>query len=515
MRAVQHDGPHHKQKDTPMVAEAPDKVTGSDAPVPLQAPRPTTLFPVDAFPHWLASMVDAVATATQTDPAMAGTSALSVLAATAGGRAEIEVRPGWREPLCLYTATIAYPGERKSAVQGDMTKPLLGVEQDLAEKGEAARVEALAARDVEALAAEHAKGAAGKEKDKEKREKALAAAVSAATAAEAIKVPAIPRILADDVTPEAAAGLLAEHRGALAIVSAEGGIFESIAGRYSTVPNLDVFLKGHAGDPIKVDRRGRAPEYIAKPALTIGLMIQPDVLRAIAENRVFRGRGLTARFLYAQPGSKVGSRSSVAPAVPADVRDKYAEQVSALARDLYERSGDPAPLVLTPEAHQVVIDLMDWVEPSLSPESGTPGDFREWGSKWVGAVTRIAGLLHLAEHGSDGLRYEVGEHTMRAAERVGHYFYDHARSVLSEMGTDQDTRDAVYLLDRIRTNGNESLTERDMMRLARAFKSRAALLPALTRLIDAGWLIPDPEQEHQGPGRKPSPTYAVHGDTWT
>jgi replicative DNA helicase len=46
-------------------------------------------------------MVRAVAEATQTDPAMAGTSALSALATCAGGHAEIEIRSGWREPLCL------------------------------------------------------------------------------------------------------------------------------------------------------------------------------------------------------------------------------------------------------------------------------------------------------------------------------------------------------------------------------------------------------------------------------
>src|SRR5581483_10312381 len=102
--------------------------------------------------------------------------------------------------------------------------------------------------------------------------------------ADSIEVPPIPRLVADDITPEAAATLLAEQKGRLAIISAEGGIFDIIAGRYSKLPNMDLWLKGHSGDSLKVDRKGRPPEYIPRPALTLGLMVQPSVLDAIAAN---------------------------------------------------------------------------------------------------------------------------------------------------------------------------------------------------------------------------------------
>jgi replicative DNA helicase len=37
-----------------------------------------------------------------------------------------------------------------------------------------------------------------------------------------------------------------------------------MAGRYNQQvgPNLGVYLKGHAGDLLRVDRRGRPPEYV-------------------------------------------------------------------------------------------------------------------------------------------------------------------------------------------------------------------------------------------------------------
>jgi replicative DNA helicase len=61
-------------------------------------------FPVEVLPSWLGEYVAAVATATQTPPDLAGMLALAVLATVAAGAVEVEPRPGWREPLCLFIA---------------------------------------------------------------------------------------------------------------------------------------------------------------------------------------------------------------------------------------------------------------------------------------------------------------------------------------------------------------------------------------------------------------------------
>ncbi|WP_052466536.1 YfjI family protein [Mobilicoccus massiliensis] len=486
-----------------------------DDPTPLMHAKPTATFPTSALPTFLAEMVDAVAEATQTDVAMTGTSALSVLAAMAGGQAEIEPRTGWREPLCLFTATIAEPGERKSAVQAMMTAPLLDAEEVLVSDGEIARQEATTTRDIAIRAAENARSTAGKASGAE-RDKALAEAISATMAAESIDVPPLPRLLADDVTPEAVAGLLAEQRGRLAIVSAEGGVFDTIAGRYSNVPNLDVFLKGHAGDTLKVDRRGRAPEFIRRPALSMGLMVQPDVIRAIGQNRTFRGRGLTARFLYARPVSRVGHRRADAAPVPATVLEAYNDRIREMAMDLHQWAGDPAVLTMSTEAREALVRLMEEIEPQLDPRTGSLGHMTDWGSKFVGAVTRIAGLLHLATHDAeDAIRVPVSGDTFDRATAIGRYYLDQARAVFREMGADEDTLNAVYLLDRTRGLGAEEVTERDLMRVAQKFRTKADMAPALNRLVDAGWLIPVEITREPGTrGRPPSPSYRVHPATW-
>jgi replicative DNA helicase len=157
-------------------------------------------------------------------------------------------------------------------------------------------------------AAAYAEAAASKAPIDQQEERQAEAIARAAEAANLV-VPPVPRWLVDDATPEALAGLLATY-GRIALLSPEGDVFDQMAGRYNQQvgPNLGVYLKGHAGDLLKVDRRGRAPEYVERPCLTIGLAVQPDVLQGLASRPGFRGRGLLARFLYSLPQSLVGHR---------------------------------------------------------------------------------------------------------------------------------------------------------------------------------------------------------------
>lgn len=231
-------------------ADTVDPIPGSDEtlfdgdPIPLTAQVPIPPFPVGALPGPVADMVTAVSGFTQTDPSMPAASALS---ACTGGHAEIEIRGGWREPCNLYIASIAAPGERKSAVQQLMIRPLIEVERELSDKGRDARSEAENGKQVATKTAEQQRNSAAKANGSEYAQ-ALRDAIRAAQIAESILVPAIPRLIADDVTPEAAASLLAEQGGRLAIISAEGGVFDIIAGRYTNnVPNMDLWLKGHSG----------------------------------------------------------------------------------------------------------------------------------------------------------------------------------------------------------------------------------------------------------------------------
>ena len=395
------------------------KARQEDRPVPLTRTVTVPPFPVDAFPKPVADMVNAIAEAAQTDPAMAATSALSALSASTGGHAEIEIRRGWREPLNLYIATVAAPGERKSSVQRAMVPPLREAERRLiaATKGE--RQEAQTRKDVASKTAERQRNTAVKAKPDE-WDAAMADAIGAQMMADGITVPPIPRLVVDDITPESLASLLAEQGGRLAVISAEGGPFDIIAGRYSRrLPNLDVWLKGHCGDEL-VDRKGRPPERIPRPALTLGLMIQPAVLDAIAANREFRGRGLLARFLYSWPESRVGRRKINTTPAPEEARDLYETTVGSLLSAMVKWIEDPAVLTLSAAAHEAMVSIETAIEPTLAGD-GLLAPLADWGAKYAGAITRIAGILHLATNGEPGVRMPVGEDTLRNAYRIGEY----------------------------------------------------------------------------------------------
>ena len=56
----------------------------------------------------------------------------------------------------------------------------------------------------------------------------------------------------------------------------------------------------------------------------------------------------------------------------------------------------------------------------------------DWADKLPGNVARIAGLLHLAEHGWAGAPRAVSASTMEVAVEIGDYLISHAQAALSE-----------------------------------------------------------------------------------
>jgi hypothetical protein len=461
---------------------------GWEVPVPLTQASPPPPFPIEVFPGWLADMVTAVARFNQVDLAMAGAVALSVLSACAGGRLEVEALPGWREPTNLFIAVVAEPGERKSPVHGALTAPLLAAEQSLAAAREPLAREADALRDIANRNAEQAKSLAAKATP-EKREELIAQAVAAALAAEAITVPTLPRLFADDATPEALTSLMAGNGGRMALLSDEGGIFDHLAGRYSSAPNLDPYLKGHAGQPMRVDRKGRDAEFIARPALTVGVMIQPSVLRRFGANPDMAGRGLVARFLFVLPTSLAGWRETDPDPIPEPVTARYVERVHGLAATLAEWE-DPAVIPLTDTARAARSEFAAEVEVQFR-DGGSLRDMPEWGNKLVGTTLRVAGLLHMAHHPGDGWRKPLDADRVRDAVRLAGFFAAHYRAATNTIATDPAANTARYVLSVLTDPAKPmpAFTRRELhRRIARQVPTAAAVAAVLDTLSAYGWI---------------------------
>ena len=298
-----------------------------EAPIPLDDAHPPAMNP-DILTGLLGDMAKAVSAATETPIELAAGVGLSVLAAACQGKIVIEVNPGYREPLNIWVIAALESANRKSSVLSEMTAPLLQWEQNQGGK-----------------LAPWIREAASKRQNQEARLKSLRSQYGKAQAEDLPdiarqildietnlpEVPVPPKVWAQDVTPEHLGSLMAQHKGRMSILSAEGGIFDIIAGRYSNgVPNLDLFLQGHSGDAVRVDRGSRDPIYLGNPALTLGLSPQPGVLRGLADKPGFRERGLLARCLYFLPGSPLGYRRLNTIPVPESARAGYQDLIFKL-----------------------------------------------------------------------------------------------------------------------------------------------------------------------------------------
>jgi hypothetical protein len=503
-----------------VAAELADTATagpgGWEPPIPLGAAGALPPFPVEVLPGWLGQYVAAVATATQTPPDLGGMLALAVLATIAAGAVEIQPRAGWQEPLCLFVAIGMDAGARKSGVFTALTRPLADFERQQATAALPTITEQATLRRIAEQAAVHAEQAASKAPPDQAQDK-QAEAIARAADATNLLVPPVPRWLVDDATPEALAGLLATY-GRIALLSSEGDVFDQMAGRYNQAagPNLGVYLKGHAGDLLKVDRRGRPPEYVDRPCLTIGLTVQPDVLRGLADRPGFRGRGLLARFLYSLPASLVGHRQPGAPPVPPALADRYATELQTLAASLTTPAslagGGPTILTLDQAAGELLLDFERALEPRLAAGTGDLAHLAGWAAKLTGATCRIAALLHLAAHLRDGWARPINADTLAGAIRLAGYLTEHALAVFDLMGADPRIDDARWLLDWIARTGQQQFTRRDAHQATRGrFRKAADLEPALALLEEHGW-VRRVDADPAGPkgGRPPSPRFLVN-----
>ena len=513
------DAPPELDQGNGRTVEAPSRTTGEgwEPPAAFHQIR-VPAFPTATFPGWLQAFVEAVAEATQTPADLPGMMSLAALATACGGRFEVEVQPDYQEPLNLFVVVAMPPASLKSAVFKAVAAPIERWERERAREMAPQITEEQTARAIKEKRLETIKARAAKEQDTDEREALTREAAELAEELRLQVVTAAPRLLADDCTPEALVSLLADHGGRMAVLSPEGGLFDLMAGRYTDGKlNLDVYLKGHAGDTIRVDRKGRGPEFVESPALTVGLAVQPSMIRELGERASFRGRGLLARFFYALPPSTVGRRRVDPNPVPVAIREAYHRTFLRLLGMELEGEG-LAMLHLTPEALRAWLDFRRWLEPQLA-ESGTLGPMSEWAGKLHGAVARVAGLLHVAK--ALGLRElptarAVDLQTMEAAMGLGEYLIGHAQAAFAEMGVDPAVEDARRVLRWIEKNGAPTFTARDCFQGTKGyFKRMKNLCPSLAILEEHGYIRRGPEEQRGGRGRKPSPRYEVNPYIWS
>ena len=400
--------------------------------LPLDSAATPPAFPVESLPPAIRDFVAETSEGMRTAPDLLATFALAAVSAVTGGRWTVSLE--WTEPLVLHTVVVAPPGSMKSAAMAEATRPLVALERELAERygPEVAVAESKRRMDQKRLAEYEAKAAKGSTTGEDNEGLAL----DLARDLEENPVQVVPAIFTTDGTAEAVEQLLQKHGERFAWLDAEGGYFTMVAGRYSAKgsgANLDVFVKAHSGDAVKVHRVGREPVSLDSPALTVGIAAQPSHLMAAAGNSELMGRGIFARLLYSWPDLQPVDRSQkVRPVDPA----RAAEYESAL-RDLWKVAETISPgtrrnLTVDPDADDVLRSFFRWTFDARQDGGELHAEgLDSWASKLDGQTLRLAGMFALIENpGADTVT--VADATR--AVNVARYFVAHARRAFGEVG---------------------------------------------------------------------------------
>jgi len=468
----------------------------------------TPEFPEDILQGVWGDMARAVSASTQTPPALAVMCILGVLATILQRR--FEVAPygdSYTEPLALWCCSASPSGTRKTGVLNALLVPFPKWEKLQYDRHRVLIARANAARSTAKKRIEALNQQAAKAKDATEL-KAIRAEIEAIELDMPEEVRA-PRLFTGDTTAERLQAMLFENAERMAVHSDEPGIFRVMAGAYSGgSQNLDVFLQGHAGSAMRIDRATRMA-HVEKPALSFNLMIQPGLMSELAGSSGFRDSGLLARFLYAIPATNVGKRDvRKHSSIDAEVRDRYERGVMALLEGwLCEPGTVPKVQVLdlADAARELWLDFSQEIEDNQG-DGGKYESIRDWTSKLAGAVARIAALLELAEYGLGA--ETVSFCAMDRAIRLARVLIPHAQAAFGLLGTDSTDVDALAVLKWIRNRGEEVFTRHDAHKAMQGrFTSIDKLKKAMERLDSMDCVR---EFKRANKGAKPSICYRVN-----
>lgn len=316
----------------------------------------------------------------------------------------------------------------------------------------------------------------------------------------------LPIFVVDDITTEELGRITSVNDERMSIVSAEGGIFGIMAGRYNErQSNFDIYLKGYSGDPWSTHRIGRKSQSMNSPSLTICLAVQRDVIKEIGSNKQFRGRGLLARFLYCNCKAKVGYRKRQNETIPETLIQGYKNHIF----ELMDIPLTLQELRLTPDAQATWDEFYDHVEGDMKPGKQM-AILTDWGSKLSGTVARIAGLLHFAEHGQQARNKPISVNIVNASVAIGTYYREHALTVFGLMQEDSQIEAAKKILEYLILHKPDRFKGRDVLRHKNAFKAMSDVTPGLQILVERNYIREAEIKLRTGFGRPESTTYETN-----
>jgi hypothetical protein len=434
-------------------------------------------FPLQVLPSCLATYTQSIAGHYLAPPDLPATLLIGVVSGAVAGAVRLQIDADWDEPANLYLLCILPPSQHKSPIMKLATAPAERVEQRRVQSWR--QEDTLRSTARKHLQAElHAMKRRGSSPDYQAKLAEI----------EALAARPRPAVMCDDATSEYLVSAL-EH-GPILMASAEGRPFELITGLYrkSGEDGADVYLKAWSEDPIRSGRVSRPEVYIPSPNLTIALAVQPAIIEKLVPREDLRGRGLIARFLCSYPRTQVGFRQwDASKPIDSAIRAEY----GALIERLYSmpRATEEAGaryVRLEPDAHTAFARFRQEVE-NDQRDGRALADWQDFAGKLAGQCARLALVLHMAEHGTDGVDRALRADTMERAIVLARYFLIHTTTTWSRAAKEPRAARLVQWLKRTK---RQSVTTRELHRNnQRHFQSAAEVRKAAIELVDRGYLM--------------------------
>ncbi|MDG1456936.1 MAG: YfjI family protein [Pseudoprimorskyibacter sp.] len=278
------------------------KLPKPDAPEQVYRKPPTSHpFPVYALGPLLQPVVEAVTREVEAPIAIAASSALSIASLSVQGFANVELLHGC-SPVSLYCLTVALSGERKSAVDNLLAKPLKKHERqqqtNYNEELKAFKRARIAYEQMELTVKKSIRSGNSGEEDLE-------------SLGDYPNAPLHPDRIVTEPTFEGLTKLFHQGNPSLGLLSDEGGQFLGghAMNRDNHQKTLTALSKLWDGAAIKRTRAGDGSITLNDKRLALHLMVQPIIAENFLCDSLAVGQGFVPRMLICHPKSTIGHRS--------------------------------------------------------------------------------------------------------------------------------------------------------------------------------------------------------------
>lgn len=448
------------------------------------------LFDMKFMPHKILGFSSSLSESLQVAAGMVAPAVITVGSLGVQKKYSVHPHTDWYEPANLYMAIVAEASERKSPTMKEIMKPVYDYEREENER----LAPDIAAYETKKKILEGKIASATKNLTSSSKKKGdekyldMGDLTSLQQELNELEEVAPIRLVADDVTMEVLGELMEQNQEKIGIFSTEGGIFKTLAGRYSDKTVIDLILKAYTGDRYAQDRVTRSGQALEHPLVTMLLYVQPIVINGIMENDEFVGRGLNARILYSIPPSSIGERKYKMKKISDFDRADYSDVIQRLfAIPVPDK---PKVIELDEDADKLAEAFFYEIEKEMND---TSPEFKSWLGKLHGTTMRIALVLHCFEYIEESECHRISGQTMNNAVEIGRYFRAHAEAAFNLMGlTDPpEVRDAKYIMKRIDSTGLMEMKLRDLQRLCmdrKGMEKREGMIPGLRCLIGRGYI---------------------------